>query len=118
MQRLSQIILTLILSVLALNAQSPHGDKLAIDCAKCHSPESWRYNANLSLFSHDSTDFALFGQHKALDCKSCHQSLKFDEAPTDCNSCHVDPHNQTVGLDCKRCHTSASWIVDNHIPGS
>ncbi|MBL0237928.1 MAG: cytochrome c3 family protein [Saprospiraceae bacterium] len=113
MQRLSQIILTLILSVLALNAQSPHGDKLAIDCSKCHSPESWSYNAKLSLFSHDSTDFALFGQHKALDCKSCHQSLKFDEAPTDCNSCHVDPHNQTVGLDCKRCHTSASWIVDN-----
>lgn len=113
MQRLSQIILPLILSVFALNAQSPHGDKLAIDCAKCHSPESWRYNANLSLFSHDSTNFALFGQHKALDCKSCHQSLKFDEAPTDCNSCHVDPHNQTVGLDCKRCHTSASWIVDN-----
>ena len=114
MQRLPQIVLVfLLLSFNLVEAQSPHGKKLTIDCAKCHSPESWKFNSKLGLFSHDSTRFSLKGQHKQLDCISCHASLVFDEAKSNCNSCHADVHNQTVGLNCDRCHTANSWIVEN-----
>ncbi|MBK6822055.1 MAG: hypothetical protein IPG87_03365 [Saprospiraceae bacterium] len=113
MQGLSFKIALLLFGTVILSAQSPHGPKLSIDCAKCHSSTSWSFDQKQAIFSHDSTDFSLKGQHKALDCRSCHESLKFEEAKTNCNSCHLDVHNQTVGLSCERCHTEASWIVDN-----
>lgn len=64
-------------------------------------------------FNHDSTDFSLHGQHKQLDCKSCHSSLKFDAVSSDCKSCHTDIHQTTVGNDCRRCHHTDSWLVTN-----
>ncbi len=96
-----------------LTAQNPHGDNFAMDCAKCHSPENWLFSAQTSTFSHDSTSFPLTGQHKDLDCRSCHTSPVFKEAETNCISCHTDVHQMTVGNDCARCHTPVSWIVEN-----
>lgn len=113
MQRLSSLITIILLTVSLLAAQSPHGPQLKIDCAHCHSSESWKFNARTAQFSHDSTRFSLTGEHKELDCRSCHASLIFNEARMDCNACHIDVHNQTVGLTCNRCHTTQSWIVDN-----
>jgi hypothetical protein len=95
------------------SAQSPHGPRLTMDCAKCHSPESWNFKGTLSSFSHDSTAFPLTGQHKDLDCRSCHGSLVFEQAATECISCHNDVHKQSVGTDCARCHTPQSWVVEN-----
>ena len=96
-----------------LSAQtSPHGAGFAMDCAKCHSPESWSFSGK-AQFSHDSTGFALTGQHRDLECKSCHTSLEFKKIDNACISCHTDVHQQTVGNDCARCHTSDSWLVDN-----
>jgi hypothetical protein len=94
-------------------AQSPHGSDFKINCATCHHPENWSYQQNKATFSHDSTSFPLVGQHRDLDCRSCHQTLEFKKAESTCISCHTDVHQQTVGNDCARCHTPQSWIVEN-----
>lgn len=97
----------------AVMAQSPHGKNLAMDCAKCHAPDNWTYVISQEGFTHDKTEFPLRGQHKDLECRSCHPSLVFEEAQTDCFSCHEDIHAQSVGNDCARCHTPQSWVVEN-----
>jgi hypothetical protein len=94
-------------------AQSPHGDKLKIDCNQCHNPSGWEIDVYIMRFDHDKTDFELEGAHAQTDCKACHSTLVFDEAPSDCISCHSDIHKATVGNDCMRCHTSNTWLVDN-----
>jgi len=113
MQSLSHIIALFFLTTYLLLGQSPHGDNLRIDCAKCHSPESWNFDQKNNNFNHDSTEFELRGQHQQLDCKSCHSSLKFDAVSSDCKSCHTDIHQTTVGNDCRRCHHTDSWLVTN-----
>lgn len=112
MRSLSSLILLLLLAI-SLLPQSPHGDKLTINCEECHNPSGWKVDFKTMKFSHGSTDFALLGQHKSLDCRSCHDNLVFSDAKPDCMSCHTDMHNQTVGFECQRCHTSNSWIVNN-----
>lgn len=99
--------------VSAQTIPSPHGSKMVIDCAKCHSPQSWTMDTKTSTFDHaKDADFPLWGQHRSLDCQSCHGSLKFSEVQTNCNACHIDFHQQTVGNDCARCHNTRSWIVE------
>ena len=98
----------------SMMAQSPHGSKLKIDCAVCHTTGAWKYSAETSKFSHDKqTNFILEGQHRLVNCKNCHKTLIFSEAQTTCISCHTDMHNATVGGDCARCHDSDSWIIEN-----
>ncbi|NQU88624.1 MAG: hypothetical protein HQ541_23010 [Mariniphaga sp.] len=95
-------------------AQSPHGEKLLMDCADCHTTGSWVYAVDSSRFEHnDQTDFTLEGQHQYTDCKKCHETLIFSDAQSECFSCHTDMHNTTVGTDCARCHDANSWIVEN-----
>ncbi|MBK7429238.1 MAG: cytochrome c3 family protein [Saprospiraceae bacterium] len=113
MYRLSSIILFILVGWVQAVSQSPHGKDLKMDCIKCHNSDSWSYDKENTTFDHDSTNFPLVGQHKSVECKSCHTSLEFKKADTDCNSCHIDIHQQTVGLDCARCHTSNTWIVSN-----
>ncbi|WP_423128255.1 hypothetical protein [Gaoshiqia sp. Z1-71] len=111
MRKLSFIILLTAGSVAASFAQSRHGDNFKMDCAACHSPESWELLQKEMTFDHTQTRFELTGQHKTVDCKSCHASLMFSEARNECISCHTDMHNNTVGTDCDRCHNPQSWIV-------
>lgn len=120
MYRLSQLIFyaTLILTSSIAFAQSssstsPHGESLKIDCGQCHNPDGWEINYNTIKFDHNATDFRLDGAHKTTDCKECHQTLIFDEAPLDCASCHTDIHSNSVGNDCARCHTANDWLVDD-----
>jgi hypothetical protein len=113
MYRLSLIAAFICLLSVYVSGQSPHGKGLTIDCAKCHSPESWNFDKNYSTFNHDSTRFELTGSHTSLECRSCHTSLEFEKVQNDCISCHTDFHKQTVGNDCARCHTTDSWIVQN-----
>lgn len=112
MYRLSSIILVLI-GLVNTYAQSPHGAKLNVDCAACHSPSGWLPVKDKLDFDHSKTSFPLEGIHQQADCKECHTSLVFDGAPSQCINCHTDIHNMTVGNDCARCHTPQSWIVDN-----
>ena len=112
MYRLS-LILIFFLGYNLIFSQSPHGDELKIDCAQCHTADSWLVNYNEVQFDHDTTIFKLEGAHDQTNCTECHSSLVFNEAPVDCASCHLDIHSMTVGNDCARCHTSETWLVDN-----
>lgn len=135
MYRLSSIIGFITLAT-GLMAQSPHGDNFKINCAACHTADSWDIpfetwdlrqpvspktadepNAttgpSTERFTHDETAFPLLGVHASTDCRLCHESLRFSEANTECISCHTDLHRMTVGSDCMRCHTFDNWLVDN-----
>ncbi len=115
MRRLPQLILFALsfLMTSTVFSQSPHGENLKIDCAQCHNPDGWEINYKTLKFDHNETDFKLEGAHKITNCKDCHETLIFDEAPSQCFSCHQDVHNNSVGNDCMRCHTANDWLVNN-----
>ena len=112
MYRLSFLIVTL-LGFIPILAQSPHGDELNINCVQCHNAEGWSMNYETIRFDHNTTDFELEGTHQQTDCKLCHETLVFNEAPSQCASCHTDIHSMSVGNDCMSCHTTQNWLVDN-----
>ena len=96
------------------NSDSPHGENFNVSCDECHNSESWKINMATFSFDHNTkTNFALEGLHNEVDCKSCHDNLKFSPTESACASCHTDIHEQTVGFECERCHTSNSWMVEN-----
>jgi len=97
-------------------AKCPHGANFKLECASCHSPESWKVDEGKVTFDHSKTRFPLVGQHKMVSCRKCHTDLEFSRAKTDCNACHTDVHQQTTGRDCERCHTPNSWLVTNVKP--
>jgi hypothetical protein len=114
MRTLTWVLCVLLLcTVIWSSAQSPHGTALQIDCASCHTSDSWAVNTDSISFDHDVTRFPLTGQHQVIDCRQCHTSLEFDRAEMECASCHLDMHEGSVGMDCARCHNSASWLVNN-----
>ena len=96
---------------LSVWAQSPHGNGLKIDCAKCHNPSGWELDRETLLFDHSTTEFELQGAHATTDCKSCHTSMIFNEVDNQCIDCHTDIHYMTVGENCARCHDAGSWLV-------
>ncbi|MCB0652113.1 MAG: hypothetical protein KDC85_12625, partial [Saprospiraceae bacterium] len=135
MNKLSPILLFIGLTV-NLFGQSPHGTEFKMDCAACHTSDSWEIpmsswhftefpkirvsdmtgwvlGTDSTGFNHFNTAFALRGSHNNVDCRLCHPSLVFSEAATECISCHTDMHSQSVGNDCVRCHTANNWLVDN-----
>lgn len=108
--------LFLVLGAVVVFAQSPHGERMKLDCAACHDPQGWTTMRTDMTFDHGITNFPLEGSHTSINCKQCHTSIDFDKAPSsDCISCHTDVHNQSVGNDCIRCHTPQNWLV-NTIP--
>ncbi|MEP7268719.1 MAG: hypothetical protein ABI844_13915, partial [Saprospiraceae bacterium] len=112
MHRLPFIILFIFLSTIGIG-QSPHGANFTMECAKCHTSENWKVNPQTIYFRHDSTSFPLTGSHQQVDCKACHESLKFSETDPACITCHQDMHSNTVGNNCVRCHNTNSWQVTN-----
>lgn len=107
-------VIVCLFSISNIFAQTnPHGPNLTLDCAKCHSPESWTFNKVNTTFRHDSTNFPLTGLHTTVDCRSCHDNLDFKQVKNDCASCHNDMHFNTVGNDCARCHTADNWLVSS-----
>ena len=89
-------------------ADDKHKESLGRDCASCHSERSWKEPAR---FNHDQTSFPLLGKHLQADCKDCHKSAMFKEAPKDCYSCHKkeDKHEGTLGKSCADCHSERDW---------
>ncbi len=89
-------------------ADDKHKDSLGRDCGSCHSERSWKEPAK---FNHDQTSFPLLGKHVQADCKDCHKSAMFKEAPKDCYSCHKkeDKHEGTLGKSCADCHSERDW---------
>jgi hypothetical protein len=91
-------------------AQSQHGETFDIDCSNCHDSESWKVDLKKVTFDHSATKFKLIGQHKNVDCRSCHTSLIFSGTSPECISCHTDIHAGTTGADCSVCHTSTPGL--------
>ncbi len=113
MKKLALILLIIFVQSFTFGQKSPHGKNFNIKCSNCHTTDSWKVNVHKIKFDHSTTGFKLIGQHKDVNCSSCHKSLKFDDAPTDCASCHTDIHQNSVGSDCASCHTPDSWMVSN-----
>ncbi|MGB9663672.1 MAG: hypothetical protein ACPL25_01965 [Ignavibacteria bacterium] len=111
MFRLSLVLVLIASSSFAQS--SPHGSNLKLECSDCHSDISWNVLSPNMKFNHDKTGFNLSGQHKLVNCRQCHSSLRFEEAKNDCKSCHNDVHQNTLGVDCQRCHNTEAWIVKN-----
>ena len=103
------VVVLLALAGPAPAQQSPHG-KIDVPCMDCHTTSSWEMSAD-ARFKHESTGFTLAGQHRFLECRSCHQDLVFARKGKDCLSCHTDIHNSELGADCVNCHTLTIWAV-------
>ena len=93
MRSLSFIILLVGLLSEVIIAQSPHGDNFKMDCGLCHKSVDWKVDPLAMKFEHSSTKFDLVGQHQAVDCRSCHETLVFSGAQQECISCHTDLHH-------------------------
>ncbi|RZS58230.1 cytochrome c3 family protein [Sphaerotilus mobilis] len=85
-----------------------HKGTLGKDCASCHNERGWK---DQGKFDHDKTKFPLLGKHIEAECKACHKSQVFNEAPKDCIGCHEkdDKHEKTLGRDCGACHGERDW---------
>ncbi len=86
-----------------------HKDTLGRDCASCHNERSWKDEGR--KFDHDRTSFPLLGKHVTTECKACHKSLLYKEAPKDCIGCHLkeDKHEGNLGKACGDCHGERDW---------
>ena len=91
-----------------------HRGSLGPACGDCHAERNWKE----TRFDHSKTRFALLGKHRQVDCKACHRSANFKEAPVQCLGCHKqdDRHKGRFGERCESCHTAAAWgeITFNH----
>ena len=87
-----------------------------MDCAKCHTPNSWLVSPSKITAIHQQSGFPLIGSHAAADCNRCHVSgskLRYNVQNTDCYACHrsnfeatTNPNHRSAGFgtDCYRCH--------------
>jgi hypothetical protein len=85
-----------------------HKGSLGSECASCHGERSWKESVR---FDHSKARFPLLGAHTKAECKACHTTPQFKEAPSDCAACHKkdDKHQGTLGTDCAGCHTERDW---------
>jgi len=88
-----------------------HEGKYGLDCAQCHSENSFISLKKMNFFNHDLTDFHLSGKHLQVDCKECHKG-RYSKAIefTSCNNCHEDYHRgefkrDDISPDCNACHS-------------
>jgi hypothetical protein len=84
-----------------------HKGSLGPKCADCHSEANWKQ----TRFDHSKTRFPLLGKHTAVECKACHKSTNFKEAPMACIGCHKkdDQHKGRFGEKCETCHSAKTW---------
>ena len=86
-------------------------------CRHCHTDHKGRERNIVILdkdsFDHRQTDFALKGEHRSVDCASCHiaDQKKYSEAPSICIACHKsdDTHRGKLGDACDKCHSEDDW---------
>ena len=91
-----------------------HGQSVGINCANCHTPDSWIVN-NITQI-HQQSRFPLVGVHNIADCIKCHQSEslhRFDVLGVECVDCHRDNYmattspnhaNANFSTECSQCH--------------
>lgn len=101
-----------------------HNNNLGNDCKQCHTEQSFNSHSGLKRFNHSRTSFPLKGQHKRVDCASCH---KMDSSPANlfqdnlgiptnnCVACHADVHEGKFGTNCAECHTEETFKVAGNL---
>ena len=86
-----------------------HEGQLGKDCGACHDDRNWK----VKQFNHARTRFPLTGAHIAAECKACHTTPKYHDAPRACYGCHKkeDVHKERLGAGCELCHNTRGWKV-------
>lgn len=84
-----------------------HQGTLGDACGNCHIERNWKD----TRFDHGRTRFPLRGKHGRVECRDCHKSAVFKDAPSDCVACHRgdDKHKGALGDACGNCHTERDW---------
>ncbi len=84
-----------------------HKGQLGKVCEDCHDERRWQD----APFDHNKSRFPLTGSHARVECKKCHQSPAFRDAPLACNACHQkdDKHKGAFGRKCDSCHYTGTW---------
>ena len=64
-------------------------------------------------FDHDRSRFPLLGKHVDGDCKACHKTTNYRDAPSTCIGCHRadDKHERNLGEGCGACHGEKTWKI-------
>lgn len=91
------------------------------DCRTCHDMGKWTVTPG---FDHDTTGYALDGEHATVACDKCHlaAALKprrdaaghpipvYKPVPhQNCTACHSDVHKGQFGPTCTECHSATGW---------
>jgi hypothetical protein len=84
-----------------------HEGQLDARCDRCHDERRWQG----THYDHARARFALVGAHLKVDCKGCHASPRYRDAPSDCVACHRqdDVHQSRLGVRCDSCHNARAW---------
>lgn len=84
-----------------------HKGQLGNRCDNCHREMDWK----VEKFDHNRSRFPLTGGHARTECKKCHQTSAFRNAPRECNGCHEkeDVHKRVFGIKCETCHSTRTW---------
>jgi hypothetical protein len=84
-----------------------HRGQEGTKCETCHDDRSWKGTS----FDHNKSRFPLVGKHVRVECKACHVTPAFKDAPSDCYGCHKkdDKHKGQEGTKCEDCHDDRSW---------
>ncbi len=91
-----------------------HKETLGKECGNCHTEKNWKESPK---FDHQKTSFPLLGKHLQTDCKACHKSALYKEAPSSCIGCHKkdDKHEGDVGDQCQQCHQERDWKLSTQL---
>ncbi|MBL8326116.1 MAG: cytochrome C [Rubrivivax sp.] len=89
-----------------------HEGQLGARCDSCHGSANWR----VAGYDHSRARVALVGGHLRVECKACHKSLRYRDAPRECVGCHLkdDKHKARFGVACESCHNARDWRLWNY----
>lgn len=96
--------------------EDKHQGRFGTDCARCHSTVGWKVaSIDRQNFDHSKTRFPLTGEHRRVQCQSCH-TAGTDGKPrysgisfSACSDCHRDPHKAAFKQGCESCHSTSTW---------
>ena len=84
-----------------------HETQLGNKCESCHQEKDWKD----APYDHARARYRLTGMHVKTDCRKCHKTPAFRDAPSNCLACHEkeDEHKKRLGGKCETCHNTRSW---------